>query len=839
MAFNYLSSMPPLQAGRCPYTMPAHMVSQMSVPQVAFAPSATGLNGHVHPTRRHNSEASLPQGFTSYDLSVCANAGATSLAIDRNYSMMNRQAGPLSELCMYSIQPGCEVHTSHGHYENGSLGYGQTVQCYPLPPQTLIYTQESGSYSKGMEEQSPSFTGETESTETWSSEQVKVKSSHEKTATQNIFSHCNVSQDCTQSSKRKKSTDSLRTRTHKKVRYIKDGCSFACQRRCKQKISQETRNELFAEFWRLESDAERKTYIAHHAIKLPMMTCKEGSKRSTSIDWAFSVQGESFSVCKRFFLHTLDVPEELAYAAVKESQHSYEGAPVKINLYAKKQNCSSPGWIETDIDEYNAKKVEINAHRKQRYERKERIPVMKPGCKEACRRCCQSKFSYEQRLAIFNGYRSLSNLRKQREFLQVHVKRLERRDIKNKNGSRGGCSIQWQLDKGKESIPVCKTFFLHTVGISEHTAYSNGLQNDILPAEKIKYVKKAKTPSWISMKNKCIKAMLAKGRTCALLAKFGKKSIAISAKTCKKSNKIKNIIPSNEICSNTPGNIINTFYSSDTDTFQEPKTSVPNLLISHHASADILFDTLSKPFFDQDTCTDHTCATSQTSNQVLGQGNSNCSELQCDQTRLTLQHYPGIQTSYNPPSVSVTGNLNVPNDVTLESQPLMPISKERNSPILGVNDVLLLKTLQNTRDDIFLSPSQSASFETQWKTSNVNTQKEYVKRDPTERSTGRHMKSGCSDSCRRKCNIKISRSHREELFIEFWQLENDTLRREFILPLVNKIPKKSGKKSESRRSCTLQWTIPYEEELMVVCKKFFLDTFDIRDNFVRIQCMPK
>lgn len=45
--------------------------------------------------------------------------------------------------------------------------------------------------------------------------------------------------------------------------------------------------DIFKEYWNLESDTKKKEFIKNNAIKMPMMKCKEGSRRNYSVDWAF------------------------------------------------------------------------------------------------------------------------------------------------------------------------------------------------------------------------------------------------------------------------------------------------------------------------------------------------------------------------------------------------------------------------------------------------------------------------------------------------------------------------------------------------------------------------
>ncbi|CAL1544466.1 unnamed protein product [Lymnaea stagnalis] len=137
------------------------------------------------------------------------------------------------------------------------------------------------------------------------------------------------------------------------------------------------------------------------------------------------------------------------------------------------------------------------------------------------------------------------------------------------------------------------------------------------------------------------------------------------------------------------------------------------------------------------------------------------------------------------------------------------------------NDTQMFSLNSRQKNDEKLGQNQKVINEVSWKV----TQK--------KKTLTKQLRKGCSETCRRKCNQVVSQAIREELFSEFWQLENDTCRREYILTIVNKVPKKSNRTTESRRGCTIEWSVPLNGALVIVCKKFFLDTFDISENFVK------
>ncbi|CAH1275814.1 unnamed protein product [Diabrotica balteata] len=98
----------------------------------------------------------------------------------------------------------------------------------------------------------------------------------------------------------------------------------------------------------------------------------------------------------------------------------------------------------------------------------------------------------------------------------------------------------------------------------------------------------------------------------------------------------------------------------------------------------------------------------------------------------------------------------------------------------------------------------------------------------------RQLKGGCTDKCIRKCQEKINFATRQQLFKEFWKMGDHTLQTQYISRLISRYPKNRILNSsiESRRKWTFQYRLPLNDSYIVVCKKMFLDTFDITDSWV-------
>lgn len=769
MAFNYISTDPQCQH---PYHISVQLIQQMDL-SALYLSSNTELSSLVNATSFPHcdqimSSAAMEQG----------GSGNRTMACDFNPSQRTSNTA-----CMPVMTDTVSVHTAD---EN----YGQSFQHNHGVIPSLLESCHSG-----------------QSTDTAVVTGVSSKDDHQLDGIKEISETCTSLPKPYEARCIKNTKSREKKKNHVRVRRVKPGCSNDCQRRCKQKLSHNTREDLFNEYWSLADDSKRKEFIARHAIKLPMMTSREGSRRRFSVDWAFSVQDESFSVCKLFFLDTLDISEEMAYSAIKKS--TFFGGDVSVT---QKKTTRKSAWFETDIDDYSERKSIVCSQRKPKYEsKKEKISEMRPGCTDSCRRNCQSKFTYKDKMSIFSGYRSLSNIRKQREFIKKHVRRLQRKYAKSDKITRRGCSVEWLLPVKGENIPVCKTFFLHTVGISEHTAYSIGLQNEMQPVEKRRSSEKVHyLPLWSLIRNKYLKALITKGKLkSALTANWedcgeshtGFSRGCISASKLRKGENVcggseikRTAVNSDQPHLVVPSNKLMTGICLQNDSFSSQCPPRATRHEDHYSLA------LSEPSIQ---------GVSFFSHQIPSSGNSTMAEC-------TSQ------------TVNVHGKSSHPQ----ENQNSSPVIV--SSVLQAAIDDLPLQNGINATNDFFCCNHMKRAIKQN--KSQASKQENHRKVSKTKREkilSTKKVREGCSETCRRKCSQKIPHVAREELFDEFWQLESDVGRREFILPIVNKIPKKSNKNSYSRRGCTIEWTIPYNGEFHIVCKKFFLDTFDITENFVK------
>lgn len=94
-----------------------------------------------------------------------------------------------------------------------------------------------------------------------------------------------------------------------------------------------------------------------------------------------------------------------------------------------------------------------------------------PSCSDKCRLACSSNFTQEKRIQIFNSYWALGSIERHRDFLNSCIRPLEiasRRIKTNRRYPRQGNSAFYVLNDG-QSVRVCKTFIINTLGISPRT----------------------------------------------------------------------------------------------------------------------------------------------------------------------------------------------------------------------------------------------------------------------------------------------------------------------------------------------------------------------------------
>ena len=97
--------------------------------------------------------------------------------------------------------------------------------------------------------------------------------------------------------------------------------------------------------------------------------------------------------------------------------------------------------------------------------------TMGPGCSEKCRYKCKEHIPEEERINIFESYWKIGDLSRQRQYIVDHIERkITAKPLMIAN-SRRQLTYSYTLQSDDETYTVCKTFFLHTLGVKEDVVY--------------------------------------------------------------------------------------------------------------------------------------------------------------------------------------------------------------------------------------------------------------------------------------------------------------------------------------------------------------------------------
>jgi hypothetical protein len=97
----------------------------------------------------------------------------------------------------------------------------------------------------------------------------------------------------------------------------------------------------------------------------------------------------------------------------------------------------------------------------------------------------------------------------------------------------------------------------------------------------------------------------------------------------------------------------------------------------------------------------------------------------------------------------------------------------------------------------------------------------------------RKLGEGCGNSCKRKCQTKLTAENRLETFQAFWSIGNLDRQRQFIASCIDVKPTNRQTTTHSRRSNSYKYHVTVSETKVEVCKKFFLALFGISEKFSR------
>lgn len=114
------------------------------------------------------------------------------------------------------------------------------------------------------------------------------------------------------------SYEGARSKTKYSAKTMGPTCS--CQKKCGEKIPTEQREQIFNNFYSLESHELQWQYIVRHVETKPIkrLTLDRKNNRTQTITYFLPLAESNIPVCKVFFLNTIKVTEQVVYTALEK-----------------------------------------------------------------------------------------------------------------------------------------------------------------------------------------------------------------------------------------------------------------------------------------------------------------------------------------------------------------------------------------------------------------------------------------------------------------------------------------------------------------------------------------
>ena len=105
------------------------------------------------------------------------------------------------------------------------------------------------------------------------------------------------------------------------ARQMTDGCSTSCRYMCHANFGLEDRNQIFKNYWALQNIDLQRQFIHSTVTKTEVKrsyTDKKRSRRSNTFCYSLSVGGKGQPVCKKFYLATLGIKQDVVFGAIRK-----------------------------------------------------------------------------------------------------------------------------------------------------------------------------------------------------------------------------------------------------------------------------------------------------------------------------------------------------------------------------------------------------------------------------------------------------------------------------------------------------------------------------------------
>ena len=98
------------------------------------------------------------------------------------------------------------------------------------------------------------------------------------------------------------------------------GCRVNCRYKCLEKITEDQRKEIFAQYYDLPDVNRKRDFIAQMVLnkKKQRFTTEQKSRRNFSYQWHLEINGEKIRVCKTMFLSTISIGGTVVDTALKK-----------------------------------------------------------------------------------------------------------------------------------------------------------------------------------------------------------------------------------------------------------------------------------------------------------------------------------------------------------------------------------------------------------------------------------------------------------------------------------------------------------------------------------------
>ncbi|XP_041357087.1 uncharacterized protein LOC121374176 [Gigantopelta aegis] len=107
-------------------------------------------------------------------------------------------------------------------------------------------------------------------------------------------------------------------------RIIGPSCNLSCKKKCGQTFTTAERNAIFTAFWSMGVQQRRRDFIVSHvtrsAVNRKTKGANSGSRRKRTLVYTLPKDGNNVSVCKQFFMHTLDISDQMVNYNISHSQ---------------------------------------------------------------------------------------------------------------------------------------------------------------------------------------------------------------------------------------------------------------------------------------------------------------------------------------------------------------------------------------------------------------------------------------------------------------------------------------------------------------------------------------